>query len=418
MPETARNNEAIPAVTNIDDFRRSIDDAKRAFEINYGKKLEYFYRGQDKDVKICASIYREMDYDGFTRRIQSEYNIYKEVLRRFPGDFPQDENVFNKLVRMQHYGIPTRLVDVTSSSLIALFFACGGYKNQTENCNKCKKCHECDNCMKCEFFNNSVLDGYVFVFGYPEDRIAFFDDYEKILTVGLETKVDFMQLLRDAIKGIINVLYDNDYVNDLECDGLRQEFINEINDFYEDIRHVGDVSTTKSPSEFVRAIEEIENKFVEFCKKYDNDDEYCNEIGEDRSYLERIEQNLNNYVSNFINEKCDEFGIKNIYSDQSLLNFFRKFKRTKLVRPHLNNDRIRKQKGAFIIHPPFIADFDELALFDAAMFRLPIRVDGESKEKILLELKDIGITRSDLFPELESCSIDIKNEYLSNRNNN
>ncbi len=41
-----------------------------------------------------------------------------------PDDFEKCHTHLEKLVKMQHYGLPTRLLDITRNPLVALYFAC------------------------------------------------------------------------------------------------------------------------------------------------------------------------------------------------------------------------------------------------------------------------------------------------------
>lgn len=53
-----------------------------------------------------------------------EKNMIESALVHYPDAFKDCPNALSRLVKMQHYGLPTRLYDVTSNPLVALFFAC------------------------------------------------------------------------------------------------------------------------------------------------------------------------------------------------------------------------------------------------------------------------------------------------------
>lgn len=67
-----------------------------------------------------------------------------------PSEFKDDSLMFHRLVRAQHYGLPTRLLDVTLNPLVSLYFSCSDP-------------------------NNNDDDGSVFIFDFPPIRVKFAD---------------------------------------------------------------------------------------------------------------------------------------------------------------------------------------------------------------------------------------------------
>jgi hypothetical protein len=107
------------------------------------------YRGQrDASWPIVAGIFRP-DLKGL---LKNEKKAVREMISVHPNEFASDETMFDKLVRMQHFGLPTRLLDVSRNALVALYFATDPGPHRSK-----------------------PSDGMVTAFGIPEEFEKYFD---------------------------------------------------------------------------------------------------------------------------------------------------------------------------------------------------------------------------------------------------
>lgn len=140
-PQVAKASS--PEVTTVQEF------IKIVLSESHDKETEIFYRGHSdqKNYKLEPSLFRR-NLDGDYLYLDNEHILYRELIVSNSGDFSSDESTLDKLVRMQHYSLPTRLLDITSNPLIALYFAC---------------------------ISKEEVDGEVIVFSIDKDKIKYFD---------------------------------------------------------------------------------------------------------------------------------------------------------------------------------------------------------------------------------------------------
>lgn len=294
-----------------------------------------FFRGHgDEGWQMLPSIYRAKHL------IENEDKIIKDALTYCPDDFLPSDTLFEKLVKLQHYGYSTRLLDLTTNALVALYFSAWN-----------KQHHE--------------KDGELIILDIPNEQIKYGDSD----TVAILSAISLRNFLFNISKAIEIADTDRMLKEYEYAERMKKEY-----------RHL----------EF--------NTIIPFIRKY--------KIIEGKKAFLLSFNNNTDIISLLHDIQTDKPSFRPVINSDDL-------QRVLCVRAKLNNARISRQQGCFLLFG--IKDSKtEAAVIPDEWQRLASnsqKILVKNKAAIMEELKSFGISKRTLFPELEAQATEIMNHY-------
>ena len=111
-----------------------------AFGIEWNNLSNVYFRGHaDKTWELKPSLFRN-------NNVMYEHELLKKAQNTLWLELQNTKTHLERLIILQHHGLSTRLLDVTTNPLIALYFACQENKNE--------KGEETDGIVYCGYYND------------------------------------------------------------------------------------------------------------------------------------------------------------------------------------------------------------------------------------------------------------------------
>lgn len=320
-----------------------------------------YYRGQPVDKPLVPNVFREKNF------IDYESEIYHEIVNKKPEEFASSRCTFDYLVKMQHYSIPTRLLDITSNPLIAFYFACSSDGDAPT----------------------------VYPIDIPIGRIKnYTSDSVTILASLARYDEDSKEELLDLIATHNGIVY-NDILSSKES-------------FKRIIEHiVGTVSFSFDPlknnylrnESRIRKI--IRNTLLNIVRK-----RLLHSFSTFSVTRELIIKSLAEELHHIDNLRL----LHEVRQDKPYfldLMHIDTFNTIYCVKPRLDNPRIIKQNGSFLIFPHQGAKLEE----DETVKINKITIDKNKIATIIKELSTVDINEESLFNDMDTVSKSIKEQF-------